>query len=465
MVSLTTNPDFDNNIYMTRAGVVIPTVSGSISAISSFVILSFIVRSRNNTIYHRIMFLLSFADIITSVAIALTTLPMPKDVIYPFAGPSYGNVQSCEAQGFLYLSGSSLTFSMNGILNLYYLCTLVFNISEVTFRRCIEPLLYLACFTGCLVAPAVLLLQEDILNPTTVDPFCAAAVYPLGCNKQDNPNCRGASGEDNITLCSVVALSTSLFILMVTMGSIFYTFTKREKNVRKNLHRSLREKPQDFHEIENEWEEAQSNKRRISKQILMYVGAFVITWIIPCVIVFFGAQKNLWLQVTRMILQPLQGFFNMLIFFYHKLDVIRKSGVERTVWEALCMLFGAPRESPELVAVSNLELIHRNNFVNVHSRRISSNWIRNSLEGHSSSNGALLPRQSEAKFPLTLSADPESAQEKSCPISEYNDVDDHFVTRAVYSNNIVEARLLRESEIRSHQYGQSNLSQSLRGWT
>ncbi len=355
--------DFGNNFFMTRAGVVIPIVTGSISATFSFVIVSFILRSRINTIYHRIMFLLSFADIITSVAIALTTLPMPKDVIYPFAGPSYGNVQSCEIQGFLYLSGSSLTFSMNGILNLYYLCTMVFNIREVTFRRLIEPLLYIVCFTTCVVAPSVLLLQKDILNPSTVDPFCVASIYPQGCsNKQDNPDCRGASsgGADNFTICVIVALSASFLVLVVTMGSIFFTFAKREKEGRKFLHRSLRDQPQDYCEKESEWEEAQKNKRLISKQILMYIGAFVITWISAFLIVILRAQTNGWLQLSRMIFQPLQGFFNALIFFYHKVRIIRKVDEDKSVWDALRMLFGSPRETTEFVDVSNIEMVCSN---------------------------------------------------------------------------------------------------------
>ena len=89
MYDIMAQPHVYNSFYFTKAGFIIPTVTGSISCLSSLTIIAFILRSKSNTIYHRIMFGLSSADIITSLAIALTTLPMPKDVIYPFSGSSY----------------------------------------------------------------------------------------------------------------------------------------------------------------------------------------------------------------------------------------------------------------------------------------------------------------------------------------------------------------------------------------
>ena len=62
-------------------------------------------RSKSNTtIYHRILkFCLSVADFVASFVIALTTLPMPKNVMYPFARPSYGTrIGTREAQGLAY---------------------------------------------------------------------------------------------------------------------------------------------------------------------------------------------------------------------------------------------------------------------------------------------------------------------------------------------------------------------------
>ncbi len=350
-----------NNFYTTKAGIVIPTITGTVSALSSLAIICFILSTRNNTIYHRIMFFMSLSDIMASVAIALTTLPMPKDVIYPYAGLSYGTVKTCEAQGFLYLTGSSLVICMNAGLCVYYLCILVLNMREIVFRKCIEPLLYIFSFTGCIVLAAHLLLKEDFLNPTISDPFCGPSAYPEGCNKQDTPHCRGGDnssvGKDFYILFMTVC-STGFVILVITMGSIFYTFAKRERTKRVSFLRSEGVAREDRHRIEREWESAQRNRRIISVQILMYIAAFVITWIMAVVTLLSEKTRiQQWAQILRMIFQPLQGFFNMFIFFYHKVHVICRNAKKRKFCETIRVL--CCQQSPEFVVISNIDSISR----------------------------------------------------------------------------------------------------------
>ena len=151
--------DQSSKFYFTKAGIVIPTVTGSISFLSSIIIMSFILRSRVNSTYHRIIFCLSFFDMLTSLSIALTTIPMPRDVVYPFAGPSYGNIATCEAQGMIYMIGNGMVFCMNGTLNIYYMCTLRYKIKEETFKRRLEPALFTTSFISVFL-PTILSLQR-----------------------------------------------------------------------------------------------------------------------------------------------------------------------------------------------------------------------------------------------------------------------------------------------------------------
>ena len=90
-----------SSFYFTKTGIIIPTITGTVSFLSSALIIFIILRTVTTTrwsAYHRIIFGLSLVDCFTSLAIALTTIPMPKDVIYPFEMPSYGNVVTCEIQ-------------------------------------------------------------------------------------------------------------------------------------------------------------------------------------------------------------------------------------------------------------------------------------------------------------------------------------------------------------------------------
>eukprot|EP00979_Chaetoceros_neogracilis_P013567 scaffold3909_cov180-Chaetoceros_neogracile.AAC.1 len=105
----------ESSFIFTKAGIIIPMVTGSISFLSSMIIISIVLRSKSGikTTYHRIILCMSSADCLTSLAIALTTIPMPKDIIYPFDMPSYGNIATCEAQGLIFIMGTGLALCMN----------------------------------------------------------------------------------------------------------------------------------------------------------------------------------------------------------------------------------------------------------------------------------------------------------------------------------------------------------------
>ena len=57
-------------------------VTGGLSAISSLLILFFVLRSKDglSTIYHRIMFGLACAEFLGSLSMALTSVPLPRDL-------------------------------------------------------------------------------------------------------------------------------------------------------------------------------------------------------------------------------------------------------------------------------------------------------------------------------------------------------------------------------------------------
>jgi hypothetical protein len=194
-----------------------------------------------------------------------------------------------------------------------------------------------------------------MLNPTVIDPFCGPAIYPEGCNKEDDPDCRGTPSDGrNFIPTFIFVLALQFGTLIITMGTVIYTFYKREKRVKEKLKSSTETTDEDESKAK-ELDSAQKMTRIISKQALMYIGAFVITWIIPMLTVVEAIGALYCFQVLRMIFQPLQGFFNMLIFFYHKVNIIRRNDEDRTVGDALRIIFKSPRESPEVVLVHNIE--------------------------------------------------------------------------------------------------------------
>jgi|AntRauTorckE5430_2_1112549.scaffolds.fasta_scaffold01056_4 hypothetical protein len=63
------------------------------------------------------MYCMSFADIMSLLAMALGSLPMPKDIIYTqFESAVYGNTTTRTAQGIVFFLGVNLVLTYNTAL-------------------------------------------------------------------------------------------------------------------------------------------------------------------------------------------------------------------------------------------------------------------------------------------------------------------------------------------------------------
>jgi len=384
---MSTVDDHSDSFLFTKAGIVIPMVTGSMSFLSSLIIISIVLRSMSGvkTTYHRIILGLSFADCLTSFAIALTTIPMPKDVIYPFQMPSYGSIATCEAQGLVYMIGNGLVFGMNGILNIYYLCTLRYNMPENIFRRYLEIPLCIANTVISITVPSATLIKEELLNPSPTDPYCVPNTYPVDCTKADNPECRGGGGRGAFNPMYLSVITLAFFTLIITMALVVHSFYRNERKLRKAV------KDNQIHEGDETYQvlqRAQETSGIITRQAVLYIAAFLITWIFGFVEFCFKETgddtKNKFLPVLRMIFQPLQGFFNLIIFVYHKVQTLRRADDDLTVVEALEKVFLFPDQMEDKAAVSNLNIVidqfvldqirsfedKRAAFMNLENRRI-----------------------------------------------------------------------------------------------
>jgi hypothetical protein len=138
-----------DSFYLTKSASYTAIGTGSLVAISSLIVIHVIWKSqiRLSSVYHRIMFAMCLYDFTGSVAMALTTIPMPKDQIYPFESniASYGNVATCEAQSFIYIISSFASSTYFCGLSIFYMCIIAFRLSDKTIRNCLEPCIHLFC--------------------------------------------------------------------------------------------------------------------------------------------------------------------------------------------------------------------------------------------------------------------------------------------------------------------------------
>ena len=145
-----------DSFYLTKTASYTATGTSTVSIISSMSILYIVARSAQKlrSTYHRIMTNIAIFDLVGSLAMSLSTIPMPKDVIYPFEGGRvYGNIETCEAQAFLILFGCIGSLLMFWGLQIFYVSIIQFNISDKVLRRYLEPAIHICAWLSASVVP------------------------------------------------------------------------------------------------------------------------------------------------------------------------------------------------------------------------------------------------------------------------------------------------------------------------
>ena len=292
----------------------------------------------------------------SSGAIALVTLPMPSDVIYPFAFPSYGTTETCEVQGFMIFFGSGTVLMLGLVLNIYYLCKLRYNMEDAKFSHSFEPILYLGILLSMLIPNIIVWKQgSSCFNPALSDPFCTIREYPNDCTEENDVGCRGAPSTIKQYVFIVYAVLILSFVsLIVTMVLIIHSFGRDEKRIIQHANRNPGMDGESM--LIEEIRQARDSRRIVTKQATMYLAALTITWIFLFLELGLSGD-NAFIPFMRMVFQPLQGFFNMVIFFYHKIRTIRKIDEDITVAAASLRLISSPKDVPECVAIENLDLV------------------------------------------------------------------------------------------------------------
>lgn len=398
--------DYSDNLYLTKAGFIIPCTTGAISFLSSLIMISIIWKFRTiSTGYHRIMLVMAISDIISSAAVFLSTVPIPSDVVYPFEGPTVGTIGTCTGQGLAFLIGSSMTIATNITLNIYYLLRLRFRVKEETFNKIIFPLVTAANFLVVGVALPVIYINNELINPSPYESFCTLAVYPRGCESNKEIKCRGnPKFIESLMIAFIIMFVAGLIVIFGSLGLILQTYRKNVRSLRRSrqlqrhdVDRAIaelvasqdhttdnaeiasdqQEKPSESsHEEENHMsvEERYQELKLISQrenhfknftavftvQAVMYIGAFMLSWIF-LILTFISELENLqWLQALKLIFLPLQGFFNLVVFVYNKILQIRRLCKDSTLstTTALSLLWSSPEEIPEIVR-SRLSTSHQ----------------------------------------------------------------------------------------------------------
>ena len=273
---------------------------------------------------------------------------MPSNVsnVYDYGGASsFGTVATCNAQGFLLLLGLGMCVLGNIFLNVYYLSSIRYNVSDEKFKKIAEPVFLL--FTPLAMVLPVTLLWHDLFNPTPYEPFCFYGEYPHKCRQSQTIECIRYAGyehnwvKDFYFEYSMIFISSLMGFLFLSMVVIVYTVCTKKVDINEDENNGY----QEYKKTES---------KIITWQALMYLTACLIVWlssILSWVVPFF--------ETAYLFFMPLQGFLNLLIFMYHKVYVLTKVTYECDNWkEALLLILKSPKDAAtEGQLVGNIDMV------------------------------------------------------------------------------------------------------------
>mmetsp|Transcript_2141 Transcript_2141/g.3182 ORF Transcript_2141/g.3182 Transcript_2141/m.3182 type:complete len:659 (-) Transcript_2141:416-2392(-) len=396
------------NYAFKREAQVIPTITGSLSAISSFLIIVIILRtnSKLSSPYHVIMFIMSLSVMISSSAFLLTTLPMPKDAIYPFYGNTVGTKATCTAQGSILMGTQVITGYMCLTLCLFYVYTIRYERSDIWVKKCFLPIMVtISCIHGLFAAvvPASL----GLVNPQPFQVFCYLGSYPFNYREYEYECLEGCgvsvATELIILFSSVVSIGVGFVVIIVALVLVVMSVFDIERSITKRGSRahaitsSSRNRNNDSSFLDNDnddepdessnpdsgdsnsrtgdsqhSEEVESkiveykNTRTVLRIALLYIGSFFLSyiWFVLAIThrVRVGpndpAPGSFWQfnDRAKYIFTPLQGFLNALIFLYNKVHILRSSNRFVSVPRAIVIVMFMPDLVPEML-LSRIEVV------------------------------------------------------------------------------------------------------------
>ena len=238
-----------------KTKTIIFRTTGSISVIASMFLAIHILRSHAglSTTYHRLVFGLSVADILSSSAMALSSTMVPKEMNY-FVPYAQGNITTCTTQGFLMAVGYLIAGAYNCSICFYYFAIIRYNKKDEYIRTKLEPWFHGISIVCPLVFLGIIGLVVNAYNALggicqfyqNYPPHCIG--YEIGDTPEgfSIPCGRGDEGNNPILLYStyiVLFLFGVLMPIVVIVGTMLLMYrsvVKIEKKMQRYGVRSLR---------------------------------------------------------------------------------------------------------------------------------------------------------------------------------------------------------------------------------
>jgi hypothetical protein len=266
------------------------------------------------------MFGMSLADICGSIAMALTSLPMPsympKEEIfgYTWAGARLGNTCTCNAQGFFAILGTTSMFYYNAMLCLYYACAIAFTMKERNIKKYVEPILHgLPIVIGLLLSLPPLFFE--MYNPgISAFAWFGPEAYPDECSYSKDVECIRGNKVVKEVMKTMVSIVITIGFSCILISLVFVVFkvvqTDRVMTQISNLYRDRCDL--DMEKVLRK----HRNTKAVIIQALSYITAFLLGIMPPALLSVgaihsngkYGHEIADSFEKVTLVLLPLQGF-------------------------------------------------------------------------------------------------------------------------------------------------------------
>eukprot|EP00557_Chaetoceros_sp_GSL56_P008725 CAMPEP_0176495516 /NCGR_PEP_ID=MMETSP0200_2-20121128/10697_1 /TAXON_ID=947934 /ORGANISM="Chaetoceros sp., Strain GSL56" /LENGTH=599 /DNA_ID=CAMNT_0017893397 /DNA_START=313 /DNA_END=2112 /DNA_ORIENTATION=- len=363
-------------------------LSGTFSFCSSLLVATMIHKAGSglSTSYRRIIFCLSVSDVIQSIAVMLGPFLLPKSTTATAAGSdveedsstrsswAFGNVHTCDFQGFILTFGATTTCMYTLFLCLYYYCKLKRGMSDDAFKDKIEKKMH------CFIPLFNLLVCSIALGTKTFNPLpegagsCQIMRKPDGCDPNIPDSCERGQFAFKFGLFYFPVGVPCLCILgtIVFMFSIVVHVVKRDHRFRQdrtigggggggggsklddntNSNTTTTGSTAVRRQEETEADRvARLLRREVTLQVILYVLAFLLAygWI---VVLSFQSRANnttpsVFVGVMVALFFPSMGILNILIYTRPQIVAYRRLHSDTSWPVAFWRVLRAGGENPD----------------------------------------------------------------------------------------------------------------------
>ena len=374
-----------NDLDIQKIQCILTSVSGSISVIASSATMWHILRSHKglSSTYHRLVFGLCVADLMSSFAFAFNSTAAPIDIQYEEPS-ARGNMGTCSASGLFYTVGILVAPFYNCMICVYYLSIITFNKKDEYIKRKLEP-----WFHGMPIILAIgigitgLVTKSFNSNGSTIacfptsyhPPHCEGVkigIIPEGftipCGRGDTDS--GGMFQSILSKSFFLSPFITLAIIVGTMATMYRTVRKIERKMLTYGAGALRLRAQQRQAqvvddpnaaggrgtrtrrsifiaalksklvsicpcmFRNGYASRSNNARSQKRAVLYMAMSYSLTWALTWVpLVLFISIKNK--NVTNflpVILFPLQGLYNLIAYMAPKVRSARNTKKGKLPW-------------------------------------------------------------------------------------------------------------------------------------